>query len=570
MRFKLTLVLFVLNALAFLTIHYWTDEIGLGQETASGVTGWDSSEILAINRIEMSGALLDAPRILEKKNNQWVILSPVDWPANYFAVQRILTQLEFLNVEARFTVQDILQADQKLSDYGLEDPILVLTLFSGRNTVVLKIGAPTELGNRLYILGPDEKEVIVVNKDFLDSLVVDLIDLKNSQIFDIPLFEVNSITVQMNKPNALKVRLVKNDQQWKLEAPIQALADNARVESILAQLNAVSIDEFVDSSNLSLYGLVDPSVRVTIQGGTRRQTLLVGQPVSHDDALCYYAKLENSPMVFKLCSTVIEQLKDAQEILRDRTILVLDPQKINSVEIVQSEKSVILQKLENESWKVAAKNAGVASVSFNGDTKIIEGLIESFSNLEAVRFESDAPSLDDFKRLGFESPQRTIVFNNSQEKTIIFGGIDYTKKLLYAKRENSSHVYEVPLFLLDQTPLNALHYKNRLLEELPDTSRIFSLSLKNVISDKMLFAHELSKDQTWDEFLSKEPDTVRRPLEELLTSVRSFYVKDYLSDSYADSYRLDSDNEIKWEYLMEALVEVDGAENEKQKIKSWL
>ena len=71
MRFKLTLVLFVLNALAFLTIHYWTDEIGLGQETASGVTGWDSSEILAINRIEMSGALLDAPRILEKKNNQW-------------------------------------------------------------------------------------------------------------------------------------------------------------------------------------------------------------------------------------------------------------------------------------------------------------------------------------------------------------------------------------------------------------------------------------------------------------------------------------------------------------------
>ena len=42
---------------------------------------------------------------------------------------------------------------------------------------------------------------------------------------------------------------------------------------------------------------------------------------------------------------------------------------------MQSEQSVVLQKLENEDWKVSASSAVGASASFDGDAKIIEGLI---------------------------------------------------------------------------------------------------------------------------------------------------------------------------------------------------
>ena len=117
----------------------------------------------------------------------------MQWSANYFAINRILNQLQFLEEEASFPIDDIEKTGQSLADYGLENPLLRIVITAGEESISLSIGTLTEVGNNVYLLGPDEREIFVVNRQVIDGLLVDLNDLRTREIFDIPVFEVDAL-----------------------------------------------------------------------------------------------------------------------------------------------------------------------------------------------------------------------------------------------------------------------------------------------------------------------------------------------------------------------------------------
>ena len=85
MRFRFTIFLLVANLALFAAI--W----GLEREKSS-----DSAErrdMAPITLLEIEGKSVEKPRILKLENNRWRIVSPIEWPANLFAVNRIINQL---------------------------------------------------------------------------------------------------------------------------------------------------------------------------------------------------------------------------------------------------------------------------------------------------------------------------------------------------------------------------------------------------------------------------------------------------------------------------------------------
>ena len=162
-----------------------------------------SREAIEATRIELSGKGLDTPRILERKGSSWEITQPIQWPANYFAINRILNQLQFLEEEASFSINEVERTGQTLADYGLEEPWIKLGITNEEETIELGIGNVTEIGNNFYILGPNKKKVFVINRQFIDGLLVDLNDLRNREIFTIPVFEVQALSLQMNNPETV-------------------------------------------------------------------------------------------------------------------------------------------------------------------------------------------------------------------------------------------------------------------------------------------------------------------------------------------------------------------------------
>ena len=143
----------------------------------------------------------------------------MQWSANYFAINRILNQLQFLEEEASFPVDDIEKTGQSLADYGLENPLLRIVIAEGEESISLSIGTLTEIGNNVYLLGPDGREIFVVDRQVIDGLLVDLNDLRTREIFDIPVFEVDALGLQIRSENttdgsSLKVRLARNNGAW--------------------------------------------------------------------------------------------------------------------------------------------------------------------------------------------------------------------------------------------------------------------------------------------------------------------------------------------------------------------
>ena len=564
MRYKLTLVLIVLNILVYYLVVHLERKSITGAEHAGNIFGLFSSEVVTIERLEIGGNLVGETRVLEREGRSWLITRPVYWPANYFAVQRILTQLQFLKAEARFSVEEIKQSGQSLADYGLDNPSLVFSFGVGGAETRIKIGVPTEFGGRLYILGPNEQDVYVVSRTFLESLIVDLEDLRDAEVFNIPLFEVNSLTIQVSGRSKVKMRLIRTDGKWGFEAPIQISADNRRVDSVLAQLESLTVLKFMRSErdDWSLYGLVDPAMKVTIQGNNRRQTLLLGDRVEGaEKEAYYYARLESIPTVFTLEASLVDSFKNAQEILRNRKIFTAELNEPSFIRVKQSGHLLSLNRLEDGSWQGVLDKPGGEPVRFLGDSQIIAHSLGLLSHLEVVRFVSDAPSEADLERFGFADPQREIIVGSDEEQILLVGDVDISNKLLYAKRADLPYVYEVPLRVLDDFPLDPLFYKNRVIEELPASSQIKSLTFKNQEKGEKLIQLNVKKGGTFKEAAVGLPESKRQAVADILHSLEKLEVKSFLELSFdASGYQLDASTKLPWVYSLE--VTVISSENE--------
>ena len=163
MRFKFTVFLLALNVITFGLILSLKKKTEQADTQTGGLSGMIGREVIEADRIELKSTSLDALWILEKDGSSWKMTAPMQWPANYFAINRILNQLQFLEEEASFSISEIKQTGQTLADYGLEEPWLTLTVSNEDESIELSVGTPTEIGNNSYLLGPSKQNVFVVS-----------------------------------------------------------------------------------------------------------------------------------------------------------------------------------------------------------------------------------------------------------------------------------------------------------------------------------------------------------------------------------------------------------------------
>ena len=194
--------------------------------------------------LEISGRGIDKPRVLKFENNKWRITSPIDWPANLFAVNRIRNQIEFLDREASFSLSEVSKHGHGLAEYGLDDPAYTFRYGNGKKMYTLKIGKSAPVGDRIYMLDQNGDRIIVVDREFVESLVVDTERLRNQNVFDIPRFEVSAFSIRLPsaesagsmKGNFRRIGLVRDGGKWKFETPIVAAADGNEVEAFLGEI----------------------------------------------------------------------------------------------------------------------------------------------------------------------------------------------------------------------------------------------------------------------------------------------------------------------------------------------
>lgn len=172
MRIRFTLLLLLLNALAFGLIFFLDQRGQVADRNALKLAENIRDEVVGAQQIKLSGRAINLPHALNRAGENWQITQPFEWPANYFSVNRILNQLQFIEEDTSFSVSTLRENGQTLADYGFDDPLLKISLLHNTGTRSLTIGTPTEIGNQLYLLGPEQATVYVVNRSSIDSLLM--------------------------------------------------------------------------------------------------------------------------------------------------------------------------------------------------------------------------------------------------------------------------------------------------------------------------------------------------------------------------------------------------------------
>ncbi|MFU8848422.1 MAG: DUF4340 domain-containing protein [Opitutales bacterium] len=576
MRFKFTIFLIGLNLVAFALIAYLTHKGTSADGSARSLAAQIGREIIEADRIELRGSGLEQPTVLTKEGSIWQISQPMRWQANYFAINRILNQLQFIEQEATFSVAEILSRGQSLADYGLEEPTIELIISEGQSAVHLSIGTLTDIGNNVYLLGPDRERIFVVGRTVIDSLIVGLSELRNREIFAIPVFEVNELSLQIKSTaessnGDLKVRLANTAGQWRFEAPLSAQADPALVANTINALASLKVARFLDAdaSDPAMTGLDAPYMRVTLHGNKRRQTLLIGNRVegssSGNSSSRFFAKLEDNPSVFTVDSRPFENLMLAQESLRERNFMPFDKTKLNAIHISENGRQIRLQKIESGDWQVL-KSAGNGEIQpRRADPEVMETLIQDLQQIRAKAFVIDAPNTVDLERLGFNSPRRVVElqFDAAESISLQLAHPEDENEKLYAKTKNRESVYEVERRpTLQFLPLNTLHYRNRLLESLPKAALIRGLQLTNLKTGKNLLNLRPQTEDEWINLLDQMEAVQAEAVSALLQGLRQFVVKSYLSDQYSDGYQLDPEKKLPWAYRLRADILLPGGETD--------
>lgn len=572
MRIKFTIVLLLLNAAAFFYIYHLESQDEPKAPFDNAIAN-ALPNALAIDRIQLDIRDGDntRQRILERERDSWEITSPFRWPANDNSVQRILTQLQFLDVETVIPLKDIERAGQDLADFGLDNPQIVLSYEGSGEKTELKIGSPTTMGNRLYILAPNGKEVYVVSRELLESLDVSLENLRSPRIFSIPIFEINSLRIQGGEAGEQRIVIEKSGHSWQFVTPLAVPADKEMVISTLGMLSASKAFSLipVDKVDKARMGLATPRMRITLSGNDRRESLVLGGRVPNakdEEVPLRYAMLETASAdgtVFTVNSTNFDWLVNATDELRERRFFRFDPASVTAIHITQGDGQLTLQKLEkrdskaDDAWQVIVKGKDGSLNTVAADADHIDKLLTRLQNLKAEAFISDAPSPANLKAYGFEPPNATIKLDNGRTMSLLLGAVEEeSARLLYAKTAQQGYVYAVPSVILGHVSTNPLTYRSRVLEQQPDAAIVKSMVLTDLQNNQVLLDQSIDPDsQTWPTLLMNESEKRREAILGMVDAVKLFEVKNYLYTEFKEVAA------APWRYKLEAEVILPGGES---------
>lgn len=436
MRFKLTLFLIIANLITFGLI--W-ENAGGNAETEISAQSLFAADI---SGVAVSSANTGMSFALNRQERGWILEKPFSWRADAFAVNRLLSELRFLDNSLGFSVEEVSDAGNTLSSYGLEKPTVTVTVKDLAGTHNLQIGKTTPDGRSVYVLSPDGKFIIPAPISLLNAISQTPNELRAREVFAMRPYEVRAVTVRtaFSGGSEQRVGLVRSrgnseTSAWRFETPVAADANTQLVEKCLGELTALSYVRFVsgDAAPDDASGLKIPSLRFTLEAANRSRTLLVGNPDPSDHSgKTLFAKLEDNPAIFTVPAETVNAWKTAARDLRDPYFLQFNPANLTGITIRDGgDKSLVLHRLNiaraetagtsseetpvgavahpqpdilsaesgvaanplYNAWQMPVAPGSSVTETMHVEPKVIADLIQSLRNLRATR----APGADNFE-----------------------------------------------------------------------------------------------------------------------------------------------------------------------------
>ncbi len=257
----------------------------------------------------------------------------------------------------------------------------------------------------------------------------------------------------------------KQGTAWQMTQPAPAAADAAELSGITANLASLEIQRVVDDqpSDLKQYGLDPARIEVTFKFAGKDQKLLLGQKTPTGTDL--YARIPDRPRVFLVSSYLDSTFNKSTFDLSDKTILKIDREKVDRVEIETPDRTLKVVK-QGGDWRITSP------VEARADFGVVEGII---GRLNTTPMKSiAAPDATDLKNYGLDTPAATVHATSGSARAGLAIGKSAGEGTVYAKDLSRPMVFTIESALLDELkkPANDFRVKDLFDARAFNTTRI--------------------------------------------------------------------------------------------------
>lgn len=255
--------------------------------------------------------------------------------------------------------------------------------------------------------------------------------------------------VASDKIEGLTVKSAAGDQTtiekqgtaWQVTRPAAVPADEAEISGITSNLASVEVQSVVDEqpSDLKQYGLDPARIEVTFKFAGKDQKLLIGQKTPTGSEI--YAKVPDKPRVFLVPSFLEATFNKSSFDLRDKTILKIDREKVDRMEIETADRTIKIAK-QGADWRVTSP------VDARADFGAVEGIIGRLNTtpMKAIT----AAEATDLKEYGLDKPAATVHVTSGSAQAGLAIGKSAGTGVVYAKDLSRPMVFTVESALLDE------------------------------------------------------------------------------------------------------------------------
>jgi hypothetical protein len=299
-------------------------------------------------------------------------------------------------------------------------------------------------------------------------------DLRSRTLIGFKPDEIREVVLDSN--NGAPLELTKKGDQWTIAKPKTNAADNSAVQQLLETITNARVADFIDDnpSDLSKYGLVNPSFRLTLYGGKSnvQESLLFGfkQPQSEKGGLYARRGEGNDQPVITVDSYVLNDVNKNLDDLRNKTVLGLDRTKVDHVMILSPKFDETLARAGGSKWNTISNDKTAAA-----ETLVADSLLDQLHDLKATRIAEDPMTHPD--HYGMVKPTLTVTayakdgkelgaLHVSRMEVVLKPGPENTdtakpqkRNFAYATTGADRAVYEIPVQAASdlENTVNRLH-----------------------------------------------------------------------------------------------------------------
>ena len=329
----------------------------------------------------------------------------------------------------------------------------------------------------------------------------------------------------------LTVTCAKQNDKWRLTAPVAARADAGAVDRLLAGLADMKRGEVITeqdrtqrNAKLADYGLEVPRCSIALDLGGRKQTILFGRSAPVGDAI--YLKDADRGEVVATDASVTNNFPTNAVALRDRALLTGSAFDVKRLDLRGGGRLVQLAKNEKGDWQMQQPLAARA------DRAAVQGVLDAAFEWKVADFMADGVA--DFTPYGLDENAIKVTINagdKANEQVLLVGKQAGTNAVqVFACTPPEKSVYAVSTDALAKISIKINDLRDR---------RLFTLSSYDIAEVRIQQGEkklELKKDANGDWSITQPRPTKAdgTRVQDFITQLTGVKIEDFLDQSAAN------------------------------------